>query len=131
MKNRLAKQPFCWFCEKRMNCDYGKNNPLQATIDHLTPLSRGGGNGQKNKVLACRRCNSLKGSLTEEEFREAMKLPSFQGKHKGFTSQVKKIYPLSNVRLTANEKRRRKEAEKIRKSPIKQATVPPCLLWEH
>lgn len=38
------------------------------TIDHLIPLSRGGGNGTLNKVHACARCNVLKSDMTEMEF---------------------------------------------------------------
>lgn len=38
------------------------------TIDHLTPLARGGSHTQDNLAVACRRCNSAKGTKTYEEF---------------------------------------------------------------
>lgn len=38
------------------------------TVDHLTPLSRGGENRQKNCVPACHVCNQKKGALTYDEF---------------------------------------------------------------
>ena len=45
---------------------------LTATRDHKTPKSRGGGSGD-NIVLACQPCNTDKGDLTEEEYREYKK----------------------------------------------------------
>lgn len=39
------------------------------TRDHLVPLSRGGRNGWKNVVAACRSCNHAKGARTPEEAR--------------------------------------------------------------
>lgn len=40
-----------------------------STIDHLIPLSRGGGNTRDNMVLACHDCNEKKGSKLLTEFR--------------------------------------------------------------
>lgn len=40
------------------------------TIDHVIPLCRGGKNQLKNKVGCCKRCNGVKGPLTEDEFRD-------------------------------------------------------------
>lgn len=40
------------------------------TIEHLTPVSRGGDNQRWNLVLACRTCNSRKGAKTFEEYME-------------------------------------------------------------
>src|ERR1700740_1150479 len=34
----------------------------QLAIDHLIPTCRGGTNNHDNKVVACHRCNTLKGS---------------------------------------------------------------------
>ena len=42
---------------------------LWSTLDHVIPLSAGGSWDLGNLVLACRPCNSLKGSLTAREFR--------------------------------------------------------------
>ena len=39
------------------------------TIEHLTPLSRGGTNEMENLGLSCHRCNNSKGHLTDEEYR--------------------------------------------------------------
>lgn len=49
-------------------CAYrGEVGPLQ--VDHRTPLTRGGANSIDNVLPACRKCNTEKGQLTEEEFR--------------------------------------------------------------
>lgn len=37
--------------------------------DHVTPISRGGTDDQSNFVPSCRKCNTLKGRLTLEEYR--------------------------------------------------------------
>lgn len=51
----LQRDPHCWFCGRELCLRY-------STIDHLVPRSRGG-KGSDNLVLACQRCNSLKGDL--------------------------------------------------------------------
>jgi len=41
---------------------------LESTEDHVVPLSRGGGRGVDNIVLACKPCNTNKASLSREQF---------------------------------------------------------------
>ena len=42
------------------------------SVDHMTPLSRGGSNEATNIALCCRRCNSAKGARTVAEFKAAL-----------------------------------------------------------
>jgi len=45
----------------------GLNNFLawrQLAIDHLIPVSKGGADAHDNKVVACHRCNTLKGAFS-------------------------------------------------------------------
>ncbi len=57
-------------CDRDKVCIYcGSAEDL--TIDHLTPLARGGPHQQDNLAVACRRCNSRKSTKTYEEFKEA------------------------------------------------------------
>ena len=40
------------------------------TVDHVVPLSRGGGNGRENLAAACLDCNLSKSSMLVEEWRK-------------------------------------------------------------
>lgn len=51
---RLPAGSVCYYCGIPLN----RHN---ATVDHVVPLSRGGSNGKRNKVFACRTCNEEKG----------------------------------------------------------------------
>jgi len=59
----LKSSEQCYYCGDFINAD-------QKTIDHKTPLSRGGVHSKDNIVLACRSCNCKKQALTETEFRD-------------------------------------------------------------
>ena len=52
----------CQYCGER-------KNPVELTLDHILPRSRGGDNSAINVVTACRSCNQRKGSRTPEEAR--------------------------------------------------------------
>lgn len=56
-------------------CQYcGKVYPIkELTVDHIIPVSRGGGNTWKNLVTACKKCNTKKGSCTPEEAKMPLK----------------------------------------------------------
>jgi HNH endonuclease len=58
----------CEYCERRVFRDLDPNAPAFATVEHRIPLSRGGLDVRDNVSIACRRCNSEKGSLTYDEF---------------------------------------------------------------
>jgi 5-methylcytosine-specific restriction endonuclease McrA len=57
----------CAYCLKRLT----KKN---RSLDHLIPLTRGGGNTLDNLVPACRRCNQRKNVQTAEQFRQSITL---------------------------------------------------------
>ncbi len=48
-------------------CGVGTNKGSR-TVDHKTPISRGGEHVLENVCCSCRSCNSSKGKLTAEEF---------------------------------------------------------------
>lgn len=50
----------CYYCSER----------TVLTVDHKTPLARGGSNYPDNLCMACRFCNSQKGARTEAEYWE-------------------------------------------------------------
>lgn len=45
---------------------------LQATIDHVVPISAGGRNERSNVVASCGPCNTAKGNMSAAEFRAAL-----------------------------------------------------------
>lgn len=51
----------CVYCAAELEFDF-------ATLDHVHPLSHGGAHNPGNLVLACGRCNRLKGDLLPAEF---------------------------------------------------------------
>jgi 5-methylcytosine-specific restriction endonuclease McrA len=51
----------CVYCAARLEFDF-------ATLDHVHPLAHGGTHVPGNLVLACARCNRLKGDLLPTEF---------------------------------------------------------------
>ena len=51
----------CVYCAATLEFDF-------ATLDHVYPLSHGGAHVPGNLVLACGRCNRLKGDLLPNEF---------------------------------------------------------------
>jgi hypothetical protein len=61
---RQAQKGLCHYCDRPMT----KTGRLAETIDHLTPVTRGGSNGPENIVLACWECNMAKSDRTAEEF---------------------------------------------------------------
>lgn len=50
------------------SCRYCRDSGVRLTIDHLTPISRGGTNDPANLGVACGPCNSRKGTKTEAEY---------------------------------------------------------------
>lgn len=62
----------CFYCAGRMA---RKQNPRDrqgqnlCTLDHLTPVSRGGADTFENTAAACRTCNVRKGDMSVDEFR--------------------------------------------------------------
>jgi len=56
----------CVLCECQVNLIH--DDPRQATIDHIMPLSKGGTGDLGNLQLLCASCNNEKGnSYTDEE----------------------------------------------------------------
>ncbi|WP_078628221.1 HNH endonuclease [Streptomyces sp. NRRL F-2664] len=52
----------CGLCGSAVPMDVRVPNPLAPTIDHVIPISRGGGDTRTNVQLAHFRCNSVKGA---------------------------------------------------------------------
>jgi 5-methylcytosine-specific restriction endonuclease McrA len=50
----------CALCRKRVSIDEHYRSPYKATVDHIIPVSKGGGHGWDNLQLACFPCNDAK-----------------------------------------------------------------------
>lgn len=56
----LRDQHKCQYCEKKVPVK-------ELTLDHVMPVSRGGGKTWENLVAACHKCNHKKGNRTPDE----------------------------------------------------------------
>jgi 5-methylcytosine-specific restriction endonuclease McrA len=61
----------CFYCDTPLTFYRKKPNSLE--VDHKMPMPRGGSDSMENLAATCRRCNSLKGILSETEFRAKFK----------------------------------------------------------
>jgi 5-methylcytosine-specific restriction endonuclease McrA len=68
----------------RHTCQYCGVEGGPLTLDHILPLSRGGGTSWLNTVAACPRCNTRKGNRTPEEAGMSLRRAPFQPRIFGF-----------------------------------------------
>jgi 5-methylcytosine-specific restriction endonuclease McrA len=71
----------CWYCGVRVALDPRAKDGANrlATVDHQTPLTRGGDDSPENRVTACFRCNQEKANMTVEEYRALKGGVTFHG----------------------------------------------------
>lgn len=70
LKLKKRDGDLCAICGQKMCFDYARNTeipgeprrPDMASIDHIKPISRGGGHAFNNLRLACHGCNSARGN---------------------------------------------------------------------
>ena len=53
-------------------CGWKPATPSVLTMDHRTPVTRGGSDALDNLAAACSACNGTKGTMTEDEWRQFM-----------------------------------------------------------
>lgn len=66
VRRLLESSPLCEYCRQPVS--------FAASLDHRTPIARGGKHALDNLAVCCSRCNGIKGMLTESEFRELLTL---------------------------------------------------------
>src|SRR5579884_570548 len=59
----------CSFCGQQTDPNHNPQNGRSLEIDHYEPHSRGGSNGDDNKVPSCRDCNLHKGTTPGDQYR--------------------------------------------------------------
>lgn len=85
-RQAVAANPTCCYCGQRIGIgpEWGY---LEATVDHVQPLCKGGLDREDNWALACRLCNQSKGG--------------------GRFTQAKRLRLLCNVAAKANRRPKR------------------------
>lgn len=68
-----ASNKTCCLCGTRIDDTLSSPHPMSLTIEHLTPISRGGAHNLDNIDFAHRTCNTKKGAKTLDEYREQAK----------------------------------------------------------
>ncbi len=64
----IMAQRICYYCGVGLDPKASRWFTCRTTIDHRTPISRGGMNAAENLAAACASCNSRKNRKTESEF---------------------------------------------------------------
>jgi|LSQX01.3.fsa_nt_gb hypothetical protein len=60
-------EPICNYCKKVIQTSHNKND---LTVDHKTPISRGGKTVHSNLAISCLKCNQEKADMTEKEYKK-------------------------------------------------------------
>ena len=68
-----ASNKTCCLCGTRIDDTLSSPHPMSLTLEHLTPISRGGRHDIDNIDFAHRTCNTKKGPKTLSEYQEGMK----------------------------------------------------------
>lgn len=81
----------CQYCDRHRS-DLGYRESL--TRDHVVPISRGGGNGWRNVVAACSRCNLEKGDQLPEEAGMRLSTKPREPNHVELIWAVRRVTPI-------------------------------------
>ena len=81
----------CQYCDRHRSA-LGYRESL--TRDHVVPISRGGGNGWRNVVTACSRCNLEKGDRLPEEAGMHLSKTPREPNHVELIWAVRKVTPI-------------------------------------
>ena len=68
-----ASDKTCRLCGTRIDDTLSSPHPMPLTLEHLTPISRGGRHDIDNIDFAHRACNTKKGPKTLDEYRDWVK----------------------------------------------------------
>lgn len=115
----------CYYCETEITFYRKKPNSLE--IDHRVPVSRGGDDHVANLVASCRKCNSLKATMTDVEFREKFAASELRERHSSQSpkdqSQVPKNYSHPPKSATREATFQMEEGGDSRESPFRALSL--------
>lgn len=87
----------CGYCGRELrHTSYGETNASTATVDHITPISKGGKDNVDNLMLACFSCNALKRNRGIEDLRFYLAMRDFE-KRTGIRFSVAQINYLERI----------------------------------
>lgn len=120
MRERLWRKQSgkCCYCGDpthlpRYNQKELKSN--NATIEHLTPKSKGGSDDILNLKMACHKCNLVRGTMDVTEFYEIAQNKTFLNKlYKEKIEHTKKYIPANEVKAAT-----KKDANRFYKKKVK------------
>ena len=71
LRDRIMEEQrgLCFYCRKPLMPTCWGDSDNDPTLDHVTPRCQGGRDDRKNLVVACYRCNKLKGGMSLVEFK--------------------------------------------------------------
>ena len=61
----------CGYCGRQIYT-WMTQSPLLFTVDHITPIAKGGTNKSRNLMPACAECNTAKGSQYIDQYRKLL-----------------------------------------------------------
>lgn len=64
----------CYYCTEELERGYEFPYSKNPSIDHKQPLSRNGLNSFDNVAISCTRCNIVKGTMTEQTYKNFLTL---------------------------------------------------------
>lgn len=96
----------CFYCSTECSFTVGTRSPIRATLDHKLARSKGGTWAIRNLVMACYRCNQLKGSHDFIWFRDSVSLIGIEEMQLVFDFKVEESKKASRARRTERRRER-------------------------
>lgn len=79
LMNLWESSTTCLYCGRELN-------QWNKSIEHMSPLSKGGDHAMSNVIIACRLCNATKGSMSFDCWLERIREPFRQAAHDRFVA---------------------------------------------
>ena len=92
--------PCCVFCKTPWSKD------VLPTLDHIVPMSAGGGHELSNLTLACEACNNLRGSIEYYTFKSNVTSPETRDEYREALMREGKDEELYKLRKQRNNERK-------------------------
>ena len=105
----LRQNGLCFYCKKPILIHAEERYHLKATLDHKTPISRGGAPFGDNVVAACYLCNIQKAMLDAETF---MAVRLDHGRRKDLIREEHRLSEAQSQQERDENRRRIKEAQR-------------------